>query len=669
MRLPSLVLLLALSAVAFGAEPEKPWWAFQPIARPKAPEGTHPVDHFVRVKLSDKGLTLSPEADRRTLIRRVTFDLTGLPPTPEEVDAFVNDKSTDAYEKLVDRLLASPAYGERFARLWMDCVHFAETHGHDQDRVRPNAWRYRDYLIASFNADTPYSRFVKEQIAADVFYANEPKLTPALGFLAAGPWDESSLRDIREDSIDREIGRYLDRDDIVTTVMNTFAGLTVQCARCHDHKFDPIPQEEYYRLQAVFAGVGRGDVPFETDPAVAKKRKELQAALAAIAKNDPAVKTDSPELAKAVAEFEKRNAGAGGVWTVPEFTKITSDGSTLTKQKDDSIRSEGTRPEKDTYTLVTRVKGKRITAVRLELLTDEALPHRGPGRQDNGNLHLSELGISVAGKPVKIRTASADFDQAGWTVLHAIDGKPATAWGIYPQVGKPHEAVFELSEPIVGDGETEIKFALEQLHGGGHLIGRFRLSVTDAAPPVKVLAVPPALRTILATPVAKRTEQQSRELALFVLKEQVSAELAALPAPALVYAAAPNFNVDGSHRPAPMPRDVRMLKRGDIRKPGDKVEPGALSLLPKLPGEFNLPQNHTEGDRRAALAKWLTDPNNPLAWRVMANRVWQWHFGVGLVGTPNDFGKMGQQPTHPELLDFLASELSGGGGPPRGGGL
>ena len=154
----------------------------------------------------------------------VTFDLTGLPPTPEEVDAFVNDKAADAYEKLVDKLLASPAYGERFARLWMDAAHFAETHGHDQDRVRPNAWRYRDYLNAAFNADTPYSRFVKEQIAADVLFPDEPKLVPALGFLAAGPWDESSLRDIREDSIDREIGRYLDRDDIVTTVMNTFAG-------------------------------------------------------------------------------------------------------------------------------------------------------------------------------------------------------------------------------------------------------------------------------------------------------------------------------------------------------------------------------------------------------------------------------------------------------------
>ncbi|MBP3957896.1 DUF1549 domain-containing protein [Gemmata sp. G18] len=669
-RLLSTAALLALSAVAFGAEPGNVWWAFQPLNRPTTPEApntktppTNPIDRFVLAKLKDKGLSLAPEADRRTLIRRVTFGLTGLPPAPEEVEAFVNDKDVNAYEKLVDRLLASPAYGERFARLWMDAVHFAETHGHDQDRVRPNAWRYRDYLIHAFNADTPYSRFVKEQVAADVLFPNEPKLIPALGFLAAGPWDESSLRDIREDSIDREAGRYLDRDDIVTTVFNTFSGLTVQCARCHDHKFDPITQEEYYRLQAVFAGVGRGEVAFESNPATAKKRNELQALLAATAKNAPGLDLTSVRVKKAVTGWEQKNAGASVTWTVPDFTKITSDaGSKLVMRGDDSIRAEGTRPERDTYTLTTRVKARRVTAVRLELLTDDALPMRGPGRCDNGNLHLSEFKVTASDgtkpKALKVRNATADFDQSGWTAAHAIDGNRGTAWGIYPQVGKSHEAVFELAEPVTAEGETELTFALEQIHGGGHLIGRFRLSITDAPPPVKATALPTNLQAILATAPANRTEAQVRELALHVLKEQASAELTALPAPAMVYAAAPNFTADGSHRPTPAPREVRMLKRGDIRKPGEEVEPGALSLVPKLPGEFDLLKNHTEGDRRAALAKWLTDTNNPLTWRVMANRVWQWHFGTGLAATPNDFGRMGQKPTHPELLDFLASELA-----------
>ncbi len=362
-------------------------------------------------------------------------------------------------------------------------------------------------------------------------------------------------------------------------------------------------------------------------------------------------------MTKAVTAWEAKNAGAGVAWTVPEFKLLAANGSTLTKQKDDSIRAEGTRPEKDTYVLTTRVKGKRVTAARLELLTDAALPHHGPGRQDNGNLHLSEFAVTAAGKPVKLRSAVADFDQTGWTAAHAIDGKPATAWGIYPQVGRPHEVVFTFAEPLVCDAETELAFALEQLHGGGHLIGRFRLSITDAAPPLKPTVVSPSLRAILAIPAAKRTDAQARELALHVLKEQVSAELAALPTPALVYAAAPNFTTDGSHKPVAMPRDVRMLKRGDIRKPGEKVEPGTLSLLPKLSGGFDLPKDHSEGARRAALAKWLTNANNPLTWRVMANRVWQWHFGAGLVATPNDFGKMGTKPTNGELLDWLACEL------------
>ncbi|HSQ56073.1 MAG TPA: DUF1549 and DUF1553 domain-containing protein, partial [Gemmata sp.] len=429
----SLVLLALAAGLASASDPpvaKETWWAFRALKRPEVPKLSasplaNPVDRFILAKLSDKGLSLSPEADRRTLIRRVTFDLTGLPPSPEEVEAFVNDRHANAYERLVDRLLASPAYGERFARLWMDAVHFAETHGHDQDRVRPNAWRYRDYLIHAFNADTPYAKFVQEQVSADVQFPDEPKLIPALGFLAAGPWDESSLRDIREDSIDREVGRYLDRDDIVTTVFNTFQGLTVQCARCHDHKFDAISQEEYYRLQAVFAGVGRGEVEFDEDPAIAKRRRELRRELAA---------------------------------------------------------------------------GKRHA----------------------------------------------------WLVL---------------------------------------------------------------------------------------------------------ADLAALPRPALVYAAAPNFRPDGSHKPTATPREVHMLKRGDIRKPGDLVDAAALSLLPKLAAEFSLKRGASEGARRGALSQWLTSRDNPLTWRVMANRVWQWHFGTGLVGTPNDFGKMGQQPTHAELLDWLACEL------------
>ncbi|HEY2911529.1 MAG TPA: DUF1549 and DUF1553 domain-containing protein, partial [Gemmataceae bacterium] len=573
----------------------------------------------------------------------------------EEVDAFVKDTSPRAYEKLIDRLLASPHYGERMARQWMDLVHFAETHGHDQDRVRPNAWRYRDHLIRSFNADVPYARFVQEQIAADALFPDHPELTPALGFLAAGPWDESSLRDIREDSIDREVGRYLDRDDMVTTVMNTFQGLTVQCARCHDHKFDPIAQRDYYRLQAVFAGVGRGDVKFDADPAVAKRRQELT--------NPPPRDLETPAFQKIVAAWEERHRGEGVPWKVLNFSKIESQqGSTLQSVADGSIRASGKRPERDTYTLTTKVKGRNITAVRLELLADDSLPHKGPGRQDNGNLHLSEFALWAEGKPIALHNPTSDYDQPGWTVAHSLDGNLKTAWGIYPQVGRGHEAVYELRQPLGGGSDTTLSFRLEQQHGGSHLIGRFRISLTDARPPVKVGVVPAAIRAILAVPIAKRTPEQARDLAMHVWREQTAAALAALPPPQLVYAASANFLPDNSHKPSPMPRPVHLLKRGDIRKPGELVEPGPVSCLPSLPDTFTLGASHTEGDRRAALAKWITDKNNPLTWRVIVNRVWQMHFGQGLVGTPSDFGKMGQAPSHPELLDWLAAEFRDGGG-------
>src|SRR5580765_4397083 len=257
-------------------------WAFQPLNRPLIPDSRaahqaslNPIDAFIRAKLDEQGLAHYPEADKRTLLRRVCFDLIGLPPTPEEMRAFLAESSPGAYEGAVDRLLESPRYGERWARHWMDAVHFAETHGHDQDRIRTNAWPYRDYLIASFNSDKPYPRFVQEQIAGDVLFPDDPQAVIALGLIAAGPWDESSLRDIREDTIDRQIGRYLDRDDMVTTVMQTFTSTTVQCARCHDHKFDPIPQRDYYALQAVFAGVDRANRIYDLDPAVHRRRQAL----------------------------------------------------------------------------------------------------------------------------------------------------------------------------------------------------------------------------------------------------------------------------------------------------------------------------------------------------------------------------------------------------------
>jgi hypothetical protein len=668
-----LVTGFALVAASAGEAPPsaETWWSLRPLVRPEVPHVRdsklpirNPIDAFIRSKQVQEDLTPAPEADRRTLIRRVTFDLTGLPPSPEEIQAFLADPDPLAYERLVDRLLASPAYGERQARIWMDAVHFAETNGHETDAVRPNAWRYRDYLIEAFNADTPYARFIQEQIAADMLFPGEPRLTPALGFLAAGPWDESSLKGIREDSLDRVAGHYLDRDDMVTTVMATCQSLTIHCARCHDHKFDPISQSDYYGLQAVFAGVDRADRAYDVDPRVGRRRQELRETLAALDRRDPALATRfaSPEFHGEIAAWEAATAASRPVWTALPPTALTSEmGATLTRLPDDSVRSDGLRPETDTYTVVAHTRLKGVTSVRLEVLADDALPHHGPGRADNGNLHLTEVHVDAGGKPLAIIAASADYDQPDWTAKHAIDGNPKTAWGIHPREGQSHEAVFEFTQPAGDGGDTELTIRLEQGHGGGHLIGRFRLSVTTAAGPV-ASRLPLAVRAALATPVDIRSSAQWQEVGSFILREKTTTDLAALPLQTLVYAGTHDFVPDGSHKPSPTPRPVHILKRGDVRRAGPPATPGALSCLPGLPGRFDVLESAQEGERRAALARWLTRPHNPLTWRSIVNRAWQAHFGRGLVDTPNDFGRMGSPPTHPELLDWLAAEFRDSGG-------
>lgn len=651
-------------------DPRRLHWAYQPLRSPPIPQVSrpdwvhNPIDAFMLAKLDEKGLTPSPQAERRILIRRLSFDLVGLPPTPEEIAAFVSDTSPDAYERLVDRLLASPRYGERWARHWMDVVHYAETHGHDQDRPRPHAWPFRDYLIRAFNEDKPYARFVMEQVAGDVLFPDDPQATVALGFLAAGPWDESSLLNIADDTVDKQLARYLDRDDMVTTTMATFTGTSVQCARCHDHKFDPVSQAEYYGLQAVFAGVDRANRPYDPDPEVARTRRALAALQAELQHRDSA--TDALLLSQpyqtAAANWERRLTAEAVLWKVlTPVSYTTAENSTAELQPDGSLLYGGPRPEKDTYTIVAHTDLQAITAVRLEVLADPSLPMQGPGRQDNGNLHLSEFRLQAAplAEPERlqaaaIRTAKADFDQEGWTAAHAIDGQPGTAWGIYPNVGQSHRIVFELSEPVGFAGGTLLKFTLEQVHGGGHLIGRARLSATNAPQAAMARTVPDAVAAILAKPAAARTEQDRLELARFAALARISAALDSLPKPQWIYAAAADFEPEGNHRPARGCRPVHVLKRGDVTSPLAEAVPGALACVPELPAQFALSDPQSEGERRAALARWLADDRNVLTWRCIVNRMWHYHFGRGLVDTPNDLGHQGGRPSHPELLDWLA---------------
>jgi hypothetical protein len=470
---------------------------------------------------------------------------------------------------------------------------------------------------------------------------------------------------IMDDTVDKKVARYLDRDDMVTTAMSTFVSSTVHCARCHDHKFDPIPTAEYYALQAAFAGVDRANRPYDPDPQVHQRRRELLKKKADLPKLTQAVLA-APEAQASAAAWEQSLAAKEAAWTVLDPASFASaGGATPVKQADGSILFAGPKPEKDVYTIQGFTDLKGITAVRLEVLPDESLPSRGPGRAENGNLHLSEFKLAAAARTanaavqqVALQNPSADFNQEGWAIAMALDGKPETAWGIHPAEGKRHVAVFEAKEPIAGgDGGATLTFTLEQSHGRGHVIGRVRLSVTASPHPVRATTLPEDIGAIVATPAAQRTDAQRAALALHAIGAQVDAQLATLPPPQMVYAAATDFVPDGNHTPARGCRPVHVLRRGDINTPEAEAAAGGLSCVPGLSPRFELSDPNDEGARRAALAKWVSDPKNVLTWRSIVNRVWHYHFGRGIADTPNDLGRMGGEPTHPELIDWLATWL------------
>jgi len=642
-------------ALAGAKDQGAPHWSLATLVKPLLPSAKgHPIDAFTRARLKEKNLKPSAEADRRTLIRRVSYDLTGLPPTPEEVAAFVADQDQQAYEKLVARLLASPRHGERWARHWLDTIHFADSHGYEHDLGRDNAWRFRDYVIEAFNQDTPWPRFIREQLAADVFYPEEPRLLAALGYLGAGTFDLSTF------TTGPVTFDYLDRDDMVTQTMASFVSTTANCARCHAHKFDPISQEDYYALQAVFAGVLKGDLAYDVDPAVVSERRRWRNLLTAVDKKDSAVLLAAEHEPLVNTWLAKQDRGVDWQPLAVE-TFLATDGSTLTRMTNGGFLSGGTRPDKDNYTLTATTTLSNITALRLDVLAHDSLPMRGPGRNENGNLHLSEIEVrlfesgATNSQLVKFRRATADFNQADWGIERALDGDLKTAWGIHPAVGQSHHAVFELAEPLALKSGDRLALVLKQAHGGGHLIGAFSLAVTSenatnaAARPLEVDAA-------LTVAPAERTESHRVALAAYALRLAANEAQAKLPPPSVVYAAAASVKiVGGETRSVSEPKVVNLLHRGDFDKPRAVVAPGALSALTHLPARFAQKNPKDEDERRAALADWLAHPDNVLTWRSIVNRVWHHHFGRGLCDTPSDFGKMGGTPSHPELIDWLAA--------------
>lgn len=628
------------------------WWSLMAPENATDALSGHPIDYWINRKLDQQGISPTAKADRITLVRRLYIDLLGMHPTPSEVQAFLMDESEDAWEELVRETLSSPHYGERWARHWLDVIHFADSHGCEHDVKRDHAWRYRDYVIERFNADVPWDRFIKEQLAADHFYPEQPRLKAALGFLAAGPL-ELSRAGTAPVAFD-----YLDRDDMVTQTLAAFMSTTANCARCHHHKFDPISQEDYYSLQAVFAGVGKGDIEFDSNFEVMRKRQEMGALSHAATVGDAAVLLDAKygdEVERWVQSQSKQ---------IVNWSKLDPDlflslgGATLTKEADGTIFASGKVPDEEHYTVTARPAIELVSAIRLDVFKDERLPENGPGRAGNGNLHLTEIDVQwiddEAASPRKIRVerASADFDQDGWTSSQAIDGDEKSGWAIFPHVNESHYIVFELAEPIDTRRGGRLAVTLKQFYPPKHVIGRFLFSVTDATNGT-ALVLPEAVRIGITKPPAQRSDSERVAIAAEALKAMANRELNALPPKEKVYGVSAWWSHAKKLDTPQTPKVVHLLKRGSFDQPGAEVTPGAVELISHAPSRFKIPAGSDESHRRAALASWIAHRDNPLTWRSIVNRVWQRHFGRGLVDTPNDFGQMGSQPSHPELLDWL----------------
>jgi len=655
---------------AKGTTDKEDWWSWKPLQRPAVPklpgEGDvirNPIDAFILAKLAEKGMRPSAEADRRTLIRRLYFDLIGLPPTPEEIEEFVNDRDSQAYEHLVNRLLDSARYGERWARHWLDVVHYGETHGYDKDQPRTNAWPYRDYVIRSFNEDKPYARFVEEQLAGDVLFPDTRDGFEALGFIAAGPWDLIGHAEVPETKIDGKVARHLDRDDMVANTIQSFNSLTVQCAQCHNHKFDPIPQEDYYSLQAVFAAVDRADERYDVDPGVARERRALNGRLANIEARQDAmnerirVRAGAPlaDLEKQISNLEKtsKTSEAYGYHSAIEKNSASTKWVQVDLGAPVAIDKVVLHACSDDFNHIGDGFG---FPVRFKVgLCDDAEFDKGV------MLLVDDTGVDVPNPGLKPYTVEAGSRSGRYVRVTATKLAP-----------RQDDFIFALAElEVLTAAGTNVArgapvIALDSIESPARWQ---KVNLTDGWYPGLVASESGEL-----TGVRRRRENliaaatTAEEAAVLAEWKQegggIRGELKRLPAQSVAYVGAVyrgsgSFVGTGANGGAP--RVIRVLKRGDVQKPGVETGPGALSCLKALPSRFESGAGQLEGERRAALARWITDARNPLTWRSIVNRVWLYHFGRGLVETPNDFGHMGALPSHPELLDWLAVEFRDSG--------
>lgn len=683
------------------------WWSLLPVVRPDVPDlkfqSQHPIDRFVGKKLAEEGLTPSETADRRTLIRRLSFDLIGLPPSPEQVAAFVKDNSPDAYDKLVDQLLDSPHFGERWARHWLDIVRYGESHGFERDKIRNNSWRYRDWLVAAFNRDLPYDEFVRLQLAGDVLHPEDPNAIIATGFLVAGAYDD--VGQAQQSAAMRAVVRQDEMEDYVATVGETFLGLTVHCARCHDHKFDPISSRDYYRVAAALAGVKPGDrdLPIaksqnsDLKPESVDFKSVIQRQLDSLVLQRSELEADARKaiLADRQKRFDKKVAAPTPIarWEFNDDLKdslgeLHGTAQNGAKLQDGALRVNGRQQFVATAPLKMPLKAKTLE-VSLRL---DHLQQQGGGAISVQTLDGLTFDAIVFGEREPLRwmagsegyartqsfqaTDEADADKriVHLAIIYGADGT-ITGYRNGHAYGQPYKS----SGPVTFEaGAAQVVFGLRHAPAGGnrHLAAAIdRAALYDRAlTPEEVAASAGVFTNDVSEPelLARLSE------AAVVKRSQLKFEIEHLQKQLArasenrAYALAPKT-----------PEPTFVLHRGSTTSPGEEVSAGgvlAVSNLrsavaprqetpnansanvsqndnPKFDADFQLAKDATDGDRRKALAAWITDRRNPLFARVIVNRLWQYHFGAGLVETSSDFGFNGGRPSHPELLDWLASEL------------
>jgi cytochrome c553 len=650
------------------------WWSLQPIVRPVIPKPQkrdwvrNPIDAFVLAGLDAKKLSPAPPADKRTLIRRVYFDLIGLPPSPQEVETFLRDPDPLAYEKLIDHLLASPHYGERWGRHWLDVVRFGESMGYEYDHLRDHAWRYRDYVIQAFNSDKPYPQFLREQIAGDVLPNPTPDSIVATGFLVAAPMDEAGKN--APGKLVRLRAREEEMEDMVGLVGQTCLGLTVNCSRCHDHKFDPIPQRDYYRLKAALAGVNPGNRSIVT-PAMQqanadKARKfrtrltELQTTLATLEEPVRArlsgKRTDAAPLAKLrpyarwTFEQDARDVQAGLRGELGGGAKIHAGKLHLSGNaflKTEPLPKDIREKTLEAWISLSSLDQRGGSALTIE--TD------GGGQFDGIVYGEREAGKWIAGSESFARTKdlAAPKEPLADSLVHvAVVYRADNSIQIYRN-GVPYAPAYTPSSGLrtYPAGRAHLLFGLRHTGANNFLNG----DIEEARLYDRALTAEEIAASFQNSPVSVSLAELERNLtppdakqhrSLREERERLLAEMDKFASPALTYGAI-----------ASQPEPTRILLRGDVQTEGDTVTAGGIAALKTCQPDFGLPADAPEALRRLKLADWITDPRNPLTARVIVNRVWQYHFGRGIVETPNDFGYNGERPSNPALLDWLAAAL------------